>query len=234
MRDILRRLEAARFIKLPPPLKTMQNPKIDFANDFSSRVDTTQVTQIDWNEVTVVEASEREQIQLWDYLVDSHHYLGKKTIVGRNLRQLICVANQPIGCVGWCDPSLKLAPRDDYLAKTFANGLASVNHGVNNTRFLILPWVTIPNLASKALALAKRHMRLYWLEYYNIELAWAETFVDPTRFAGTCYLAANWKKVGQTTGTSRSGANARRKQHGVAKDILLYIFPNSVREARLG
>jgi len=231
MRDILRRLEAAGFIKLPPSQKLKQNPKIHLGDRFDTAIDKTPITEITWAELTLSQAKEREQVQLWDYLVETHHYLGKKTIVGRNLRQLAFLGDRPIACLGWCDPSLKLAPRDNYLAMTFSNGWASVSHGVNNTRFLILPWVNVPNLASKILALANRNMRRYWQDYYSLELAWAETFVDPTRFCGTCYTAANWKRVGQTAGTARSGFSARREEHGISQDIFVYVFHEAMRKS---
>jgi len=224
MRDVLRRLEKERFIRLPKPKKLNQNPKISPSVHLGAAIDETPVTELSWRDLTLVRAKEREQIYLWDYLVDTHHYLGKKTIVGRNLRQIVFANDRPVACLGWSDPSLKLAPRDAYLSSGLANGWASINHGVNNTRFLILPWVRVPNLASKSLALAKRDMRQYWKEYYHLDLAWAETFVDPTRFVGTCYLAANWQKVGKTVGTARSGFAARRLRHGVAKDIFVYVF----------
>lgn len=234
MRDILRRLESAGLVKLPPPRNSRQwNRKQNSkrAGKFNlikcnGRVDETPVSEIDWRELAIVRAKGSPNVSLWDYLVDSHHYLGKTTIVGRNLRQLVFANNRPIACVGWSDPSLKLAPRDEYLKSRFTNGWASVIHGTNNIRFLILPWVKVPNLASKTLSLAKRDVQRYWKEYYSVDLAWAETFVDPARYAGTCYLAANWQKVGKTRGTSRSGFSARRERHGIIKDILVYVFKN--------
>lgn len=224
MRDVLRRLDAEGFIRLPASRKLKQNPKFNFSSSLAAAIDTTPLTEIPWNDLTVLRAKEREHIQLWGHLIDSYHYLGTKTIVGRNLRQIIFANGRPVACLGWSDPSLRLAPRDGYLSSGVVNGWAHIDHGVNNTRFLILPWVKVPNLASKSLALAKRDVRHYWKEYYHIDLAWAETFVDPTRFIGTCYLAANWQKVGQTAGTARSGFSARRQIHGVAKDIFIYVF----------
>jgi hypothetical protein len=231
MRDILRRLEALNLIRLPESRKAGQNSKVYVTGLSCTAVDRTPITGITWDQLSLAHAKERDQCRMWDYLIDTHHYLGRKTIVGRNLRQLVYAGDRLVACLGWCDPSLKLAPRDGYLTRTFSNGWASVTHGVNNTRFLILPWVTVPNLASKILAIAKRDVRRYWQEYYSLELAWAETFVDPTRFAGTCYIAANWKKVGQTAGTARSGFSARREEHGIAKDIFVYVFREAIERA---
>jgi Domain of unknown function (DUF4338) len=155
MRDVLRRLEKEGLVRLPKPKKLRQNPKISLAPRFATGIDETPLSELCWRDLTVVRAKEREQIYLWDYLVDTHHYLGKKTIVGRNLRQIVFANDRPVACLGWSDPSLKLAPRDAYLSSGLANGWPNVNHGVNNTRFLILPWVKVPNLASKSLSLAK-------------------------------------------------------------------------------
>ncbi len=225
MRDILRRMESLKLIRLPPSRKLKQNPTA-YSYD-QSQIDTSPISGVDFAEIQLVRVKTREQCALWDYLVGTHHYLGRKTIVGRNLRQMVFVGQRPLACLGWCDPSLKLASRDSFLAGKFSNGWASVNHGTNNTRFLILPWVNVRNLASKVLSLAQKDAKSYWRDYYNMDLAWAESFVDPTRFIGTCYLAANWFKVGQTVGTARSGFAARRREHGVAKDILVYVFRDS-------
>jgi hypothetical protein len=228
MRDILRRLHASRHIVLPASRKRGQNPAPVTPAFVKKLIDKTPIKNLSLSELHVVPAKTRQEVQLWDHLVDEHHYLGRKTIVGRNLRQIAYWHERPVACLGWSDPSLKLAPRDNFLADTFTNGWAGVSHGVNNTRFLILPWVEVHNLASKTLSLAKRNVRDYWQQYYSSELAWAETFVDPTRFIGTCYLAANWKRVGKTRGTARSGSSARRERHGISKDIFVYVF----REAR--
>jgi hypothetical protein len=72
-------------------------------------------------------------------------------------------------------------------------------------------------------------MRQHWFDYYHNRIEWAETFVDPTRFTGTCYAAANWRFVGRTEGTARSGSRARRVEHGIKKNILVYVFNDAIK-----
>jgi hypothetical protein len=224
MRDILRRLEAAGYIQLPPSLVVRSYTTKPRQPNQISDIDKSPIDIASWSDLKIVRVTRGAESRLWDSLVSEYHYLGRKPIVGRNLKQLVLLKDRPVSCLAWSDPCLKLGPRDEFLRNNLGAAQASVTYGVNNTRFLILPWVNVRNLASKLLALAKQHATKHWLSYYNVELRWAETFVDPTRFRGTCYRAANWRHVGMTAGTSRSGFSARRAQHGISKDILIYLF----------
>lgn len=223
MRDVLRRLAARGVVELPiskipearsrviRPLK-----RID--------VDQSPIRSALRREIVVQRVLDNHSARLWDQLISDHHYLGRRPIVGRNLRQLVFMGGRPIACLAWSDPCLKLAPRDEYLLNRLRGEARSIDRGVNNTRFLVLPWVDVPNLASKVLARATRHMRDHWGWYYHADIEWAETFIDQSRFRGTCYLAANWRQVGSTKGTSRSGSSTKRLMHGLNKDILVYLF----------
>jgi hypothetical protein len=229
MRDILRRLDERGLIKLPLSKKPDPlNRRTKKHREIARPLDDT-ITSIAWDTLRIERVSKGEQSQFWNQMISDHHYLGRRPIVGRNLRQIVLAGQRPIACLAWGDPCLKLAPRDRYLAAKLAAADCDVKSGVNNCRFLILPWVAVPNLASKILSLATRHMRNFWLEYYHTQIQWAETFVDPTRFAGTCYTAANWMLVGRTEGTARSGCAQRRVMHGVRKNILVYVFRDALK-----
>nr|WP_137676682.1 Druantia anti-phage system protein DruA [Parerythrobacter lutipelagi] len=223
MRDVLRRLEERGLVELPPPLVPLEKRKA-FASSGTVKVDQTKITPPVYD-LRVHKVGDPIEAQLWNGLVEEFHYLGRKPLVGRNLRQLVFFGNRPIACLAWADPCLRIQPRDEYLA---TNDIGGSFHeaGVNNTRFLILPWVRVPNLASRVLSLATKHAMSHWRKHYRVELRWAETFVDPTLFRGTCYLASNWRVVGVTKGTARSGRSDRRQNHGRKKLILVRQFPS--------
>lgn len=222
MRDILLRLESAGLVDLPAKLTP---PRNGTSSRSPSRLDVDETPIAELRApLTVKRVETPNEGRLWNQLISEHHYLGRKPVVGRNLKQIVYCGPQPIACLAWADPCLRLKPRDDFLREL---GVAETDphRGVNNTRFLLLPWVKVPNLASQVLAIAIKHMRHHWDWYYHSDLLWAETFVDPSRYRGTCYLAANWRFVGTTRGTARSGFSARRIAHGQQKHILIYRFP---------
>lgn len=231
MRDILRRLEICGLVTLPPPLVERRG-KASPTKKETTFIESSPISSLGDENITVSRVVGTTANRLWNQLIEEHHYLGRRPIVGRNLKQLVYVGERPIACLAWADPCLKLAPRDAHLNQQIGTQRSKPEHGINNTRFLILPWVAVPNLASRVLSTAIRHARDHWDWYYHADLAWAETFVDPSRFQGTCYLAANWAFVGMTKGTSRSGASTRRIAHGQEKHILVYTF--GVRRKRVG
>ncbi|MBX7526422.1 Druantia anti-phage system protein DruA [Qipengyuania vesicularis] len=223
MRDVLRRLEDIGLVKLPPPLVPLERN-----NGFA----TAQIADLDQRAIATPVQDLKVQgvgapceARLWNGLIEQFHYLGRKPLVGRNLRQIVFCGERPVACLAWADPCLRIQPRDNYLDENVVGG--SDHHaGVNNTRFLILPWVQVPNLASRILSVATKHAMNHWRKHYRVELRWAETFVDPKLFKGTCYLASNWKVVGMTKGTARSGRSDRREHHGRRKLIMVRHFPS--------
>jgi hypothetical protein len=102
----------------------------------------------------------------------------------------------------------------------------------NNTRFLILPWVSVKCLASKILAFNIKKISNDWLDVYHHPLYLLETFVEQNRFKGTCYKAANWIRVGQTKGTAKRGHD--HLVHGKIKDVLLYPLGKNFRQKLMG
>ncbi|HET6327486.1 MAG TPA: Druantia anti-phage system protein DruA [Planctomycetaceae bacterium] len=148
-------------------------------------------------------ASER---RLWNALIADYHYLGLGRPVGRLLRYLLYGDDAIIGAISYTDGAWMLAARDGLLS-TLPPGHAICRDAViNNNRFLILPSARIPNLASRALALTLRAVREDWHTRYHVHPELAETFVDPTRYEGTCYRASNWIALGRTKGFSKQGS----------------------------
>src|SRR6185312_11469433 len=134
------------------------------------------------------------------YLLNRYHYLGLH-VVGENLGYL---AYDPNGCEVACllfgAPAWRCAVRDAYLEWTAQERNAGLPSLANNTRFLILPWVRAPHLASHILGRVTARISKDWQVKYGHGLEWLETFVDLSRYQGVCYRAANWRCVGQTTG----------------------------------
>lgn len=176
----------------------------------------------DLRPVRLITVHSSEVAALWQTLLRLYHYLGFTTRVGQSLRYLALDRHQrPVGALLFGAPAWKVAVRDVFIGWSAAQRQARLPHLVNNMRFLIPPWVRVPHLASHMLALAMRQLPADWQRQYGLPLYLAETFVDTTRFAGTCYQAANWRCVGQTTGRSRDD-RYRRLQVPVKT---VYVYP---------
>jgi hypothetical protein len=156
----------------------------------------------------------------WAFYLAQYHYLGLR-VVGENLGYLARDGQgRELACLLFGAPAWRCAPRDRVLGWTELERSSRLHEGTNNTRFLILPWVRVPHLASHVLGAVARRIDRDWRDKYGHGVCWLETFVERGRFAGTCYRAANWQCVGQTRGRSRQD-----RDHALTvpiKDIYLY------------
>lgn len=169
--------------------------------------------------VAVVKAGTPEA-KRWARYVAEHHYLGLH-VGGENMRYLAQdVQGRDLACVLFGAAAWKCAPRDQHLGLSEAQRQEGLQTVANNTRFLILPWVRVAGLASHVLGQVARRIAADWQAKYGHGLQWLETFVERGRFAGTCYRAANWECVGQTTG--RSCEDRRHTLQVPVKDVYLY------------
>lgn len=136
--------------------------------------------------------------------IHRYHYLGFQPTAGANLRYRITAADgRELAYIVWASPAWKTAPRDRWIGWTYDQQIRRLPLLVNNTRFLILPWVHSANLASHILGIITRRLRHDWQQRFGLAPVLAETFVDATRFTGHCYRTANWINLGQTTGRSK-------------------------------
>ena len=159
--------------------------------------------------------------RLFKYLVDRHHYLKLGRVPGENISYMAFSAKgRPVGCLLFAAPAWKTAGRDSFIGWSSAQREENLSFLANNTRFLILPWVKVKYLASHILSLALRRISADWTDKYGHDLDLLETFVD-SRFAGTCYKAANWTWVGSTTGRTRN--DRRHRISASIKDV--YVYP---------
>ncbi len=168
---------------------------------------------------------------LWRELVGRYHYLGHKVPFGAHLRYLIQAHNpEPVvvGCVQMSSPAWRLSARDRWIGWSDSCRARNLQRIVNNSRFLLLPWVRVRNLASFVLAALSRRIVVDWQEAYGVRPLLLETFVDHQRFKGTCYRAANWTWLGLTQGRGRM--DRQKSRVGAApKDIFVFPLAKSVR-----
>jgi hypothetical protein len=161
-------------------------------------------------------------------LIEEHHYLGYTQPVGEHLKYLVSALERPIACLAWSSAPLQLGPRDRFIGWSPEARRRNLRFLAYNTRFLILPWVRVPHLASHLLGRMARLLPADWERIYGHTLHYLETFTDPSRFRGTCYRAANWVFLGRTTGR---GKDAPTKKRTVPlKEILGYPLSPRFRE----
>ena len=142
--------------------------------------------------------------RLWNEFVARYHYLGYKTLVGAQMRYAVHDRNGwPLAMLGFSTAAWKLAPRDNFIGWTPEKREKNLPLVVDNPRFLILPWIEIPNLGSHILALVRRRLPGDWTERYNITPVLIETFVEIPRYTGAVYKASGWTHVGTTQGRGR-------------------------------
>ena len=198
--------------------------KYDFAPRSSSAIDTEPISGNlkDFPPVTVELISGSDLEPLWDQLVSRYHYLGYQNLLGHRLKYLAFMKDNPVAALSWSAPALKLAARDCFIGWSSAQRKHHLNQIASNSRFLVMPWVQVPNLASQVLAFNIERLTEDWQQHFNHQLLLLETFVDSRYFKGTCYKASNWLHIGQTRGSSKQGKGYR--YHGRPKEIYLYIL----------
>jgi SRSO17 transposase len=166
---------------------------------------------------------------LWNQIIADYHYLGYSNIVGSHLKYLVYTAcGQVVAALGWGSAVWKLKPRDKAIGWTVQQRKEHLHKVANNYRFLILPGVKIPCLASHILSQNIRMINDDWYQRYNYSLSILETFVDSSQFKGTCYRAANWIYVGQTKGFAKKGNSFH--YHGQPKEVFLYPLSHQFRK----
>ncbi|MEW6417829.1 MAG: IS701 family transposase [Nitrospirota bacterium] len=178
--------------------------------------------------LTIQIASQTHLEPLWDQLVNRYHYLGYQRLLGHRLKYLVFMQDRPVAALSWSAPALKLRVRDKYIGWSGYQRKSYLDRLANNSRFLILPWVHVPNLASHVLSLNIDRLNRDWEEQFNKRLWLLETFVDPCRFTGTSYKAANWQFIGNTYGYGKQGKGYY--YHGSVKEVYLYVLEPRFRE----
>jgi Druantia protein DruA len=169
--------------------------------------------------------------KLYNSLIHQYHYLGYTRPVGEHLEYLaFCGSGRVIACIGWCSAPRHIGSRDKHIGWNKEQRQQRLQQVIINIRFLIMPWVRVPHLASHLLGLTARRICRDWREVYRHDVTWLETFVDPERgFKGTCYKAANWRYLGMTTG--RGKADQTKRANRSLKYVFGYPLRKDFREA---
>jgi hypothetical protein len=219
-RDLLLRLEEQGLIELPKRLRPKNNLKKKSLDQVPLFLKQPVDGAVGEYEPPRIELVHSQGSYLWDYLVHHHHYLGLPKLVGEHLRYLVYLNGQVVACLSWASAAWKVKDRDQFIGWDEETKRKNLHLIANNTRFLLPEWVRVKHLASKVLALNLRRLSADWQRVYGHSIYLAETFVDISRFEGTCYRAANWVFVGKTKGSAKKG-NAYL-YHGQPKAIYLY------------
>jgi Domain of unknown function (DUF4338) len=165
---------------------------------------------------------------LCNSLLAQYHYLGYQQPVGAHLKYLVCAADRPVACVTWASAPRHLGPRDRFIGWSPDTRRRNLRFLAYNARFLILPWVMVPHLASHVLGQMAARLSADWQQVYGHPIYFLETFVDPARFRGTCYRAANWIALGLTTGRGHNAPTQARTQP--VKEVLGYPLTPDFRQ----
>jgi len=143
------------------------------------------------------------EVKLWNEFIDRYHYLGYNPLPGAQVRYFVKDKEEILALLGFSAAAWKTAPRDGFIGWDARRRKEALPLIVNNSRFLVLPWVQSKNLASRILSLAGKRLPCDWHERYRYRPVLLETFVEKARFEGTCYKAANWIYVGDTQGRGK-------------------------------
>ena len=232
-RGLLLMLERAGEITLPPVSYVRHNPLARRVRPEPAEVDATpmEVRLCSLQLVEFEQVRRTAQEPLFNSLMEEHHYLGYEQPVGEHLKYLVSAQGRPIACLAWSSAPRHLGSRDRYIGWSAAARGRNIRFIAYNTRFLILPWVRVEHLASHILGRMAARISGDWQRLYGHPIYFLETFVDPERFRGTCYRAANWELLGKTTGRGKQ-SNSYLPNRSI-KEVLGYALTKRFRE-RLG
>jgi hypothetical protein len=221
------RLERSGLIRLPEPKKKqgvvkgiartlLAEPKADIHLQAGEAV-------------LSLEAVDRQSAPLFNELIDRYHYLGYRRTGGAQMRFFVHAKGESVALLAFSAAAWRVAPRDEFIGWTEAQRKSRLHLIVDNSRFLLLPWVHGKNLASRILSLAARKLPDFWQQRYNYRPLLLETFIEAQRFCGTCYKAANWICVGRTQG--RGKWDRRYRCAKPVKTIWVYPLDRRFKEA---
>ena len=233
-RSLMLALHRAGHIELPPPrVKAVNNAIVHRRVAQLQFCDTTAIegslASLGPLEIRLVRRAGGED--LFNYLLNEHHYLGFSRPVGEHLKYLVLRADRPVACMVWNSGPLKLKLRDAFVGaprQAYAHNLHLIAY---NSRYLIAPWVKVPHLASHLLGRIARRISSDWQGLYHHPVHLLESFVDIERFKGTCYRAANWQCAGRSEGR---GTKSKTGDQTSIKELWVYPLGKDFRQKLLG
>jgi hypothetical protein len=221
-RGLLLMLDRAGQIQLPAIKKRPNNPLARRPRPSPALIDTTPIQ----GALKPLQPLHIEQVRrtgdesLYNSLIEQHHYLGYEQPVGEHLKYMVWSQGRPIACLAWSSAPRHLGCRDRFIGWDKEARRRNIRFIAYNTRFLIVPWVEVPHLASHILGRIAQRVSPDWESLYAHPIYFLETFVDPERFRGTCYRAANWVLLGETTGRGKDDQTKRPNRS--IKQLLAY------------
>jgi hypothetical protein len=229
-RGLLLMLDRAGHIELPAVKFVPHNPLVRRERPEPVLIDTAPIqrTLHELRPVEIEQVRRTDHEALFNSLMEQYHYLAYEQPVGEHLKFLAWAQGRPIACFAWSSAPRHLASRDRYIGWSAEARRRNIRFIAYNTRYLILPWVRVPHLASHILGKITTTLPDDWQRMYDHPVYFAETFIDPGRFRGTCYRAANWKLLGHTTG--RGKASNSYKPNRPIKEVLGYPLTPRFRE----
>jgi len=232
-RGLMLALERAGLIELPPVRRTPRNPLARRTRPAPAEVDPTplRASLSELGPLTFRQVRRTAEEALFNGLIEVHHYLGYTQPVGEHLKFMVYAGERPVACFAWSSAPRHLGPRDRYLGWSAQARRRNIRLVAYNSRYLILPWVQVPHLASHLLGRMVKMLPAEWERVYGHPVCFAETFVDSERFRGTCYRAANWIFLGRTTGRGKDDQTHRVNR--ALKDVLAYPLAEDFRKRLL-
>lgn len=229
-RGMMLMLHREGLIALPPVRRVVRNPLADRRQPARVNVDETPLQAIfaELGPLEVRQVRRTADEPLFNSLLQHHHYLGYSQPVGEHLKYLVYARGRPVACLAWCSAPRHLGSRDRFIGWGAQARRQNIRLLAYNTRFLILPWVTVPHLASHLLGHMARRLSADWQSMYGHPIYFLETFVEPQRFRGTCYRAANWQVLGTTTGRGKDAPTYAANRS--IKEVLGYALVKDFRQ----
>jgi hypothetical protein len=225
--DLLLRLEERRLLRLPAPVPPPRRRDRRAFSHLPLPPELIPLTgrelgdaDVDLRELSVRPIAAEERLG-WRLYMERYHYLGDRPIVGEHMLYAAVVGGELVALLGWASAALRAPLREVYVGWDEETKRRRLHFVANNIRFLILPWIRVRHLASKVLGMTLRRLSADWQTVWKHPLYLAETFVDTTRYRGTCYRAANWVYLGETAGRSKRGNDYL---YGGTKKAL-YVYP---------
>ena len=222
-RSLLLLLESKGYIKLPARKFTPANPLAKRRKPAGVTVDQSPIDCLvsDLFPIGLEQVRRSAHEKIFNGLISQYHYLGYNQPIGEHLKYMAFSGGRPIACLAWGSAPWYIGARDRFIGWSKATREKNLHLIANNLRFLILPWVRVPCLASYLLSSNRRRLSRDWQDLYNHPVYLLETFVDTERFPGTCYQADNWIYVGQTTGQGKLSQSPKP----LLSKKAVYVYP---------
>jgi len=235
-RGLLLQLHRAGHIELPAPRHTRPMPAHHRITPERIEIEATPMRcrLKDLRPLEFRRVRRTDEEPLFNSLIQTHHYLGYTQPVGAHLKYVVygrgggSSGDRPLACLSWASAPRHLGARDRFIGWSPEARRQNLRFIAYNPRFLILPWVEVPYLASHILGKMARRLPSDWQETYGYPVQYLETFVDPSRYRGTCYRAANWQVLGRTTGRGKNSTS--HKPNRSIKEVLGYPLRSDFRE----